>query len=285
MGGGARIWLHLSAEAGGTWIFVGQLPPNMQMSLVSCPRTTGVRQRVNNALFNQPLIQRQGSSGSQQTSSEPCWQLLAKNGNCPFGDRCRFSHTNLPPHRNDEKKNQPASAPTVSTSLRHEAWSEMLPSNFPGRENLLFDIRNGFDVMNSPVDSSNYVETNNYRSATNCQARPYVERQILDELAHDRYGIAATRPHIVSALGALAKNPKKTKFRLIHDASRPQGQSLNDLPINEPFNYQTIQGGVNWAICAGNSPVPVNSPHKGQWRRALIFTLISARINGWLNNR
>ena len=25
------------------------------------------------------------------------------------------------------------------------------------------------------------------------------------------------------------------------------------------------------AICVGNSPVPVNSPHRGQWRRALIF--------------
>ena len=39
------------------------------------------------------------------------------------------------------------------------------------------------------------------------------------------------------------------------------------------------------AICAGNSLVPVNSPHKGQWRRALMFTLICARINGWVNNR
>ena len=39
------------------------------------------------------------------------------------------------------------------------------------------------------------------------------------------------------------------------------------------------------AICAGNSPVPMNSPHKGQWRGALMFTLICARINGWVNNR
>ena len=39
------------------------------------------------------------------------------------------------------------------------------------------------------------------------------------------------------------------------------------------------------ALCAGNSPVPVNSPHKGQWRGALMFTLICARINGWVNNR
>ena len=30
---------------------------------------------------------------------------------------------------------------------------------------------------------------------------------------------------------------------------------------------------------------PVNSPHKGQWRGALMFTLICARINVWVNNR
>ena len=30
---------------------------------------------------------------------------------------------------------------------------------------------------------------------------------------------------------------------------------------------------------------PVNSPHKGQWRGALMFTLICARINGWVNTR
>ena len=29
----------------------------------------------------------------------------------------------------------------------------------------------------------------------------------------------------------------------------------------------------------------VNSPHKGQWRGALMFSLISAWINGWVNNR
>ena len=38
------------------------------------------------------------------------------------------------------------------------------------------------------------------------------------------------------------------------------------------------------ALCAGNSPVLVNSPHKGQWRGALMFSLICARINGWVNN-
>ena len=37
-------------------------------------------------------------------------------------------------------------------------------------------------------------------------------------------------------------------------------------------------------FCAENSPVPVNSPHKGQWRGALIFSLIWTWINSWVNN-
>ena len=30
---------------------------------------------------------------------------------------------------------------------------------------------------------------------------------------------------------------------------------------------------------------PVNSPHKGQWRGALMFSLICVWINGWVNSR
>ena len=38
------------------------------------------------------------------------------------------------------------------------------------------------------------------------------------------------------------------------------------------------------AICAGYSPVPVNSPHRGQRRGALMFSLICVWINDWANN-
>ena len=34
--------------------------------------------------------------------------------------------------------------------------------------------------------------------------------------------------------------------------------------------------GIRWS--------PVNSPHKGQWRRALMFSLTCAWTNGWVNN-
>ena len=39
------------------------------------------------------------------------------------------------------------------------------------------------------------------------------------------------------------------------------------------------------ALCAGNSPVTDKSPHKGQWRGALMFSFICAWINSWVNNR
>ena len=39
-----------------------------------------------------------------------------------------------------------------------------------------------------------------------------------------------------------------------------------------------------WPFVQGIHRSPVNSPHKGQWRGALMFTLICARINGWVNN-
>ena len=41
----------------------------------------------------------------------------------------------------------------------------------------------------------------------------------------------------------------------------------------------------HWPFLRGIHRSPVNSPHKGQWRGALIFSLIWARINGWVNNR
>ena len=37
------------------------------------------------------------------------------------------------------------------------------------------------------------------------------------------------------------------------------------------------------ALCAGNSPVLVNSLHKGQWHGALMFSLICVWINDWVN--
>ena len=41
--------------------------------------------------------------------------------------------------------------------------------------------------------------------------------------------------------------------------------------------YWPLVQGIHWSS--------VNSPHKGRWHRALMFCLICAWINGWINNR
>ena len=41
----------------------------------------------------------------------------------------------------------------------------------------------------------------------------------------------------------------------------------------------------HWSFVRGIHRLPVNSPHKGQWRGGLIYSLICAWINGWVNNR
>ena len=40
-----------------------------------------------------------------------------------------------------------------------------------------------------------------------------------------------------------------------------------------------------WPFMRGIHRSPVNSPHKGQWRGALMFSLICTWINSWVNNR
>ena len=56
----------------------------------------------------------------------------------------------------------------------------------------------------------------------------------------------------------------------------------NDSTIMTSSNGNIFR--VTGPLC-GNSPVPVNSPHKGQWHWALMFSLICAWINDWVNNR
>ena len=41
----------------------------------------------------------------------------------------------------------------------------------------------------------------------------------------------------------------------------------------------------NWPFVRGIHRFPVNSPHKDQWRGALMFSLICVWINDWVNNR
>ena len=52
-----------------------------------------------------------------------------------------------------------------------------------------------------------------------------------------------------------------------------------DMYIYGNFKFFNI-----WSGIGHRDRSPVNSPHKGQWRRAMMFSLICAWMNGWVNN-
>ena len=60
-----------------------------------------------------------------------------------------------------------------------------------------------------------------------------------------------------------------------------------------PLRYISVHDDVikwthfprHWPFVRGIHRSPVNSPHKGQWRGALMFSFICAWINVWVNNR
>ena len=54
------------------------------------------------------------------------------------------------------------------------------------------------------------------------------------------------------------------------------------------FHYDVIKWKHfprHWPVVGGIRRSPVNSLHKGQWRGALMFSLICVRINSWANTR
>ena len=57
---------------------------------------------------------------------------------------------------------------------------------------------------------------------------------------------------------------------------------LLDIPARWRHQMETFSALL--AICAGIHRSPVNSHHKGQWRGALMFSLICTWINGRVNN-
>ena len=88
------------------------------------------------------------------------------------------------------------------------------------------------------------MEVDNYRSATAEHSRAQVEKQIFTELENGRYRISSERSNIVSAIGAIPKK-NSSDVRLIHDASRPAGNALNDYATTNHFKYQSIQDAVD----------------------------------------
>ena len=51
------------------------------------------------------------------------------------------------------------------------------------------------------------------------------------------------------------------------------------------WRHQIETFSASLALCSWNSPATGEFPHKGQWRGALMFSLMGAWTNGWVSNR
>ena len=71
-------------------------------------------------------------------------------------------------------------------------------------------------------------------------------------------------------------------------AENPTSCRTPELPVPPRAHDDVIkwkQFSRNWPFVRRIHRSPVISPHKGQWRGALMFSLICAWINDWVNNR
>ena len=93
--------------------------------------------------------------------------------------------------------------------------------------------------------------------------------------------------HTLSALLALYKwnLPTRPTMDFPHDRLIPTWLHVQKLiQGNHDDATQWKHFPRYWPFARGIHRSPANSPHKGQWRGALMFSLICAWINGWVNN-
>ena len=69
-------------------------------------------------------------------------------------------------------------------------------------------------------------------------------------------------------------------YTIKFNATHPRGHQINHDDVIKWKHFQRY-----WPFVWGIHRSPVNSPHKGQWRGALMFSLIWAWINCLVNNR
>ena len=66
---------------------------------------------------------------------------------------------------------------------------------------------------------------------------------------------------------------------------RECASSFCNIPVQSWWRHQMETLPRYWPFVRRIHRSPVNSPHKGQWRGALMFSVICVWVNGWVNNR
>ena len=111
---------------------------------------------------------------------------------------------------------------------------------------------------------------------------------ILQTILQQQYGIKSINQSWYDVNGGLVKSIRvwviiSHNFTWIKSLIHAIGEATKGYEHDDVIKWKHFPR--YWPFVRGIHRSPVNSPHKGQWRGALMFTLICARINGWVNNR
>ena len=79
--------------------------------------------------------------------------------------------------------------------------------------------------------------------------------------------------------------PLKSHLKVAHTLSKACAESRPTQSYNHDDVIKWNHFPRNWPFVGEIHRSPGNFPHKGQWRGALMFSLIYAWINDWVNNR
>ncbi|MCK5872999.1 MAG: hypothetical protein KAG26_09245, partial [Methylococcales bacterium] len=250
---------ELQAEHGFPW---GTYPPNMEVRLNPKPTSQAAGR---SSRYSATHRKDQHTPGLQDVPSQGILRLrerLQVSPRPPKPPRCASplnqqplypAHCfppSLPPSRCSVKKRDGAEAVNAAVpevSLVYSAWESLLPQDYPKRDIILQGVRDGFHIIEQGIDIHTSVHQKNYKSALDPERKPIVEAQIITELEHGHYKKIATKPTIISALGAIPKKDS-SKVRIIHDCSRPAGNAVNDYAYSSPFRFQKLQDAIDLII-------------------------------------
>lgn len=124
-----------------------------------------------------------------------------------------------------------------------EAWQQELEEDCD-RDFLLHGIRHGFDIVDAGANPKPVEVENNKSAGPQSPLYNKASKQVMDEILSGNYIICDQKPTIISPLSVLEK--PDGGVRLIHDASQPEGGSLNDqATLDTHYRFATVDQAVD----------------------------------------
>ncbi len=129
-----------------------------------------------------------------------------------------------------------------SIASAYDVWDQELQDDVD-RDYLLDGIKYGFHLTDSeavlhPASFPNHKSTEDSRAA--------VEKELRSQIAAGHYVIASEPASIISPLAAIPKGTDGA-VRLIHDGSRPKGESMNDYTTLHSIKYESLDDATRLA--------------------------------------